>query len=674
MTSLHIARTEWKRVTSSRLFRAGIIVVALIPLLYGALYLWAFWDPYGNLDQIPVAIVNLDEPHEADGSTLQAGMDLTTELLDGETLGWVATSASEASDGLADGTYYAVLTIPADFSAHLATADTTEPLTAHLEVEEREYASMIGAQIEDRVFAEVRTAASESTTRSYLDSILLGFSDMRGSLTEASLGADELATGIARAADGASQLADGATSAASGSADLSAGLDQLAAGMATADAGAASLAAGASTLDGGLASADTGAQTLAGATRQIADGASQLSAGVGSLAAGASQTAAGASATAGYLDAYAATHPEALADASFATALAAAHQTSAGAATLAAGLGSAASSAQTLATGAAQAASGSSSLAAGIATARAGSTRLASGARELAAGTGALASGASGAADGARELTTGLGSLRDGAGNLATGLAPAVSGSRELADGISVGAAELPDFTDEERAANAAMMASPIELDSAALGAVPNYGTGFSPYFIPLALWVGALIAYFLLAPLPERGVREGKNPLAAALGGFWPAATLGVVQAVILVLVLQMALGLEAAATPALYLFAVLCALAFVAVLQALNALFGIVGKLLAIVVLMLQLTSAAGTFPIEMLPGFFRTISPYLPMTYAVDGLRQAISSGNMSVLAHDACVLGLFAVGSLLLTSVAAVLARGWSSERLRPALQL
>ena len=67
MTSLHIARTEWKRVTSSRLFRAGIIVVALIPLLYGALYLWAFWDPYGNLDQIPVAIVNLDEPHEVDG-------------------------------------------------------------------------------------------------------------------------------------------------------------------------------------------------------------------------------------------------------------------------------------------------------------------------------------------------------------------------------------------------------------------------------------------------------------------------------------------------------------------------------------------------------------------------------------------------------------------------------
>ena len=72
MTSLHIARTEWKRVTSSRLFRAGIVVVALIPLLYGALYLWAFWDPYANLDQIPVAIVNLDEPHEVDGTTLQA--------------------------------------------------------------------------------------------------------------------------------------------------------------------------------------------------------------------------------------------------------------------------------------------------------------------------------------------------------------------------------------------------------------------------------------------------------------------------------------------------------------------------------------------------------------------------------------------------------------------------
>lgn len=674
MTSLHIARTEWKRVTSSRLFRAGIVVVALIPLLYGALYLWAFWDPYANLDQIPVAIVNLDEPHEVDGTTLQAGTDLTEELLDGETLGWVATSADEASDGLADGTYYAVLTIPADFSAHLGTADSAEPMTAHLAVEQREYASMIGAQIEDRVFAEVRTAASESTTRSYLDSILLGFSDMRGSLTEASLGANELSAGIAKAASGAAQLADGATSAASGSAELSAGLNQLATGAASADAGAASLAAGASTLDGGLASADTGAQSLAGATRQIADGASQLSTGVGALAQGASQAATGASATVGYLNAYVAAHPEALTDVNFATAFGAAQQTSGGVSTLAAGLGSASTSAQSLATGASQAASGSSSLAAGIASAHAGSSRLASGAQQLAAGTGALASGASDAAGGARELSTGLDSLRDGAGELATGLTPAVSGSRELADGISAGVAELPDLTDEQRTANAAMMASPIELDSAAIGEVPNYGTGFSPYFIPLALWVGALIAYFLLAPLPEKGVREGKNPLAAALGGYWPAATLGVVQAVILVFVLQTALGLEATATPALYLFAVLCALAFVAVLQALNAMFGIVGKLLAIVVLMLQLTSAAGTFPIEMLPGFFRAISPYLPMTYAVDGLRQAISSGKMSVLAHDAWMLGFFVIGSLLLTSVAAVRARSWDPARLKPALEL
>ncbi|MDY0339977.1 MAG: YhgE/Pip domain-containing protein [Coriobacteriia bacterium] len=758
MTSLHIAHTEWERVTSSRLFRIGIAVIVLIPLLYGALYLWAFWDPYGNLDQIPVAIVNLDEPQEIDGTTLSAGKDLTDELLDSDTLGWVTTSSDEAAAGLEDGTYSAALTIPADFSTDLGTADSDSPHAAHLDVQEREYASMIGSQVEDRVFTEVRTTLAESTTRAYLDTMLIGFSDLHGSLAEASLGADDLAAGIAEAADGASQVAEGATSALQGSTKLSGALDQLAdgavlastggarlaagastldSGLASADAGAQSLAganqqiadgasklfsstgelaAGASALDSGLASADAGAQSLAGANQQIADGTSKLSSGIDQLAAGGAQAMAGASATEGFLSAYATEHPEALADVNFATALAAAKQTRAGISTLAENLDSAKASAQSLADGASQAALGSSSLADGIADAHKGSASLVSGAQELADGTGTLADGASQAAlgsssladgityahegstslvsgaqdladgtgtladgtvlaaSGAQSLTTGLDTLNDGAESLAEGLVPAVSGSRELADGISEGASEVPDMTDAEREANAEMMASPVELDSVAIGEIPNYGTGFSPYFIPLALWVGALIAYFLLAPLPEKGVREGRSPIATALGGYWPAATIGVAQALVLVFVLRTALGLDAAAVPELYLFTILIALAFVAVLQWVNAMFGVPGKLFAIIILMLQLTSSAGTFPIEMLPGFFRTINPYLPMTYAVDGLRHAISSGNMTALAHDAWILGAFSVGALLLTSVTAIMARGWDSARLRPALEL
>ena len=716
MTSLHIAHTEWERVTSSRLFRIGIAVIVLIPLLYGALYLWAFWDPYGNLDQIPVAIVNLDEPQEIDGTTLSAGKDLTDELLDSDTLGWVTTSSDEAAAGLEDGTYSAALTIPADFSTDLGTADSDSPHAAHLDVQEREYASMIGSQVEDRVFTEVRTTLAESTTRAYLDTMLIGFSDLHGSLAEASLGADDLAAGIAEAADGASQVAEGATSALQGSTKLSGALDQLADGAVLASTGGARLAAGASTLDSGLASADAGAQSLAGANQQIADGTSKLSSGIDQLAAGGAQAMAGASATEGFLSAYATEHPEALADVNFATALAAAKQTRAGISTLAENLDSAKASAQSLADGASQAALGSSSLADGIADAHKGSASLVSGAQELADGTGTLADGASQAAlgsssladgityahegstslvsgaqdladgtgtladgtvlaaSGAQSLTTGLDTLNDGAESLAEGLVPAVSGSRELADGISEGASEVPDMTDAEREANAEMMASPVELDSVAIGEIPNYGTGFSPYFIPLALWVGALIAYFLLAPLPEKGVREGRSPIATALGGYWPAATIGVAQALVLVFVLRTALGLDAAAVPELYLFTILIALAFVAVLQWVNAMFGVPGKLFAIIILMLQLTSSAGTFPIEMLPGFFRTINPYLPMTYAVDGLRHAISSGNMTALAHDAWILGAFSVGALLLTSVTAIMARGWDSARLRPALEL
>ena len=65
-----------------------MVAILLVPLLYGALYLWAFWDPYGKLDQMPVALVNLDRAVTVDGETLHAGADLADKLVDGHDVGW----------------------------------------------------------------------------------------------------------------------------------------------------------------------------------------------------------------------------------------------------------------------------------------------------------------------------------------------------------------------------------------------------------------------------------------------------------------------------------------------------------------------------------------------------------------------------------------------------------
>jgi len=117
--------TELRRFGRGRLPRLAVAAMLLVPLLYGALYLWAFWDPTGHLDAMPVALVNADAGADRDGTRVTAGQDLTDELTDGAALDWVVTDAADAAAGVRDGDYYFAVTIPADFSADLVSAAAT---------------------------------------------------------------------------------------------------------------------------------------------------------------------------------------------------------------------------------------------------------------------------------------------------------------------------------------------------------------------------------------------------------------------------------------------------------------------------------------------------------------------------------------------------------------------
>ena len=132
-----LARFELRRFLRGRLTAAALVVLAVIPLLYGALYLAAFWDPYGNLDKIPVALVNEDRPAKApDGTTVHAGQDLAGALQDRHVFGWHRTDERDAPRGLEDGRYHLILHIPADFSADLVSGPdpAATPAQGRLEV------------------------------------------------------------------------------------------------------------------------------------------------------------------------------------------------------------------------------------------------------------------------------------------------------------------------------------------------------------------------------------------------------------------------------------------------------------------------------------------------------------------------------------------------------------
>ena len=689
MRSLKLARLEFQRLLKGgTLPRLAIVVVAAVPLLYGALYLWAFWDPYSRIENIPVALVNLDRPARAGDTTLTAGDDLARELVDGRKLDWRAVSASEAADGMAKHRYYLSLTVPADFSARLASATDTEPVRATLQVAEAQGDNMLASQIGDRVMAAVKEAAGRSASRSYLDAALLGIHDAGTGIHDAANGATTLSDGLTDAESGAGDLADGLDTAAAGTRDLHSGLTKLDSGAKDADAGARQVAGGAAQLGSGLAKLKGGTPALTGASQKLAAGASQLDDGVkgavgqiGQAAGAASQLKGGAGGVKGALEAYAAAHPEAASDPTFAAALAGAGQVSGGLTQLSGQLTAAAPQGQQLLAGAAQLDSGAAQLrdglgtyTAGVLAAAGGAEQLSGGASALAAGTSQLSAGAGQARSGARDLSSGFVRLDDGAHTLATGLTDAKSGSEVLASGLADGASRIPINDGATRDRRAYMMSNPVALITTKTSRVPNYGTGFAPYFIPLALWVGSLIAYLVMRPVSGRALASTAPDRTVALGGYWPAAILAAVQATMLLAVVRFGLGLQPGHVLALYTLTVLVGLTFAALLQFLNVALKAAGKFVAIVLLMLQLTSAAGTFPLQTVPPFFQAISPWLPMTYAVQGIRQAVSGGDMRLLALDAAVLAIILAFSLLGTMLSVRRQRTWTMDRLHPTLEI
>src|SRR5699024_3732827 len=151
---------------------------------------------------------------------------------------------------------------------------------------------------------------------------------------------------------------------------------------------------------------------------------------------------------------------------------------------------------------------------------------------------------------------------------------------------------------------------------SAGMASAGTYGAGLAPFFIGLATWIGAFVLFLLLRPLSERSISSGAAPFRVALGGWLAAAALGAAQDVVLFGAVTWLVGINVAHPFAAIGFVLLTSVTFTAMVQALNALFGAVGKFLALVLLVLQLVSAGGTFPWETLPEPLHPLHAILPM----------------------------------------------------------
>jgi putative membrane protein len=694
MRSPKLAALELRRFGRGRLPRAALVALLVLPLLYGALYLWSFWDPYGRLDRIPVALVNDDKGATADGRKITAGDDITKGLHDSKTFDWQEVSAAEARRGVEDGSYYLSLTLPADFSERIASSSGNSPETGALQVRTNDANNYIVGQISRTVFSEVRQAASTKTSRSFLDKIFVSFSDIHGKTVKAAEGADRLKGGIGKAEKGSKDLADGLTKAKTGSGKLSTGLKKLHTGAGDVADGTKQVAAGTQKLaDRVNGTADRVGPFLKGNEKTIGDTA-QLVADTSrvtrkhldTLVKTAPTAAKGARAASGTLnDVYARRCDDPVLPDAACSDLKKAKDAAADVTTVADDVNTVIADQdgdldkldKNLATLQKQSqalANRAPHLSEDLADAVKKINKLNDGAAEVAAGAKKLHKGIGTAKNGAVGLDKGVGKLKTGADDLNGGIYKLVGGSGKLAGGLHDGAEKIPDYDEQDRDRRTEVMADPVRLASQDLHKAPNYGTGFAPYFIPLSLWVGAMVAYMLITPMNRRALAAGAAAWRIALAGWLPVVAIGVLQVVSLMSVLHWAIGLQMTRAAGTVGFLFLVTACFAAIVQWLNARFGAAGRILVLALLMLQLTSAGGTYPVQTSPGFFNAIHPFLPMSYVVEALRRLITGGGLTPVWHACVVLLAFTAGALALTAVAARRRQVWTLDRLHPELTL
>lgn len=612
---------ELRRLTSSRMSVIALIALVCVPVIYGGLYLWANQDPYAKLSEIPVALVVDD----VGGTDDNKGEDVADTLVDAATFDWHEVSAADAEAGVADGTYDFSVTFPEDFSADLESSSTDDPRKAEVILSTNDansyLASTIGEQAVKTIQTQIVRSVGENAAITFLDSL----SEIRGKLAEAADGASQLADGAAQAVEGSAQLADGAGQLATGTATLADGTATLASGLGQLSAGAGELSSGASQ------TADGAAQVAAG-NAALSAKADEVGSAVGSVAASLPQTKADIRQR--LIDAGA---DPAKVDEALALLDPLDDDIQAGNDKVQAVVGQI----DQLSDGADQVA--------------AGTRQVADGSAELAAKSGEAASGAAQLATGAATASDGAAKLSSGATELADKLPALESGAAELRDGLAAGRDQIPDSTQATRDAQATNIADPVTLETGAVTSAGSYGAGLAPFFAALAGWIGIYALFLIVKPVSRRAVTALHSPIRVTLAGWLTPTLLGAVQMSSLYLVLSWALGFHITNPAGMLGIMLLASATFAAIVLALNVWLGSVGQFLGLVLMVLQLVTAGGTFPWQTLPGPLASLHHVLPMGFVVDALRQAMYGGNAAAAWSDVGVLLLWLVGAFTLAAI-------------------
>ncbi len=629
-------------VTTHRL----LIGVVALPMFIGSLIVWSLADRAEQVEQVPAAVVNLDKPvikkgqkPIAGGRLLSAGLTQPQKEKQ-RTLGWQITSQRDARRGLEEGDYYAVLTIPKNFSRQLdQSLRGKDPEQAEIVVRSNDKSSALVAQVSDQVAQVAADKLGEEVTTHYLDTLYEQTGKLGTKLGDAAHGASRLSTGTSELAGGAAELSDGLEELSAGADKLDNGGRRLARGAEKLAAGQAELARGADKLAGGLGKLSRKTDPLPRQTDRLADGAAELRDGVVPYT----------KLLRGWADQCA--DPIVAARA---TRLCLATERAVGvddrnAKQLAQG-------SRKLAGGTRQLANRMPELESGIDRLARGGRKVAGGAQKLTGGARTLGSGADRLADGSAKLADGADEAAAGASELASGGDKLDEGSQQLAGGLERGAEAIPAYDDKKSSRLADVIAAPVSAQTERFGESPDGASQLAPAAIAVALWLGAFVTYLLRPALPAWLLARPRRAGAVAFSGLRPGLVIGAVQVVLLDAALLL-LGVDLRSPVTAVLLMAGAMVSFMAINQALVAALGRRrGWIWAIGFAALQIAALGGVIPVDTAPAALRFLNVVLPIPQAADGLASTVLDGPGSVVAAVFTLL-LWGAASFGVTTLAA-----------------
>lgn len=262
-------KAEWKNIAKSTWLKIVLCAIMIIPMIYACVFLGSMWDPYGQTDQLPVAVVNKDKEVKYNGSTMDIGKQLSDKLSKNDSMDFNIVSSTKAQKGLKDGKYYMVITIPENFSKNATTLLDDDPQTMMLTYTTNPQTNYIATKMDDSAMAKVKAEISSTVTKTY-SKIL--FKNVK-----------TLSKGFNTAADGSQKLSDGVATASEGNKTITENLNTLASSALVFNDGADSLVKGLSAYTEGVSTAKAGTQQLDNNSATLNNGAAQLKSGSSQL-------------------------------------------------------------------------------------------------------------------------------------------------------------------------------------------------------------------------------------------------------------------------------------------------------------------------------------------------------------------------------------------------------